>query len=522
MTPKPSATPKAADGVGSQSKNSPQRSSDQRPVSAAAVSAASKSSSPASKTPAKTAPKAGSPPAAGSEPIPLPPAQGNPSDVWQAYFETHQPRSAQIREAVLKLSEKKQYDQVIALIEAALVNGQSQPWMYEVLALTMELAGRPREEVERVLLSNVDFSAVNLQTVLYSAAMLTRFDRKPRALELYRQASQIDLTRPEPYILGLKLAESLHDADALAWAASGTLMYAWTRDHEKLHREAEAAAKTLEQELRIRGQNEAADQLISKIAAARQRDLTAELSWNGTGDLDLIVEEPHGTRCSFETPRSAGGGILAHDGYGPDQKNTYETYILPQGFAGEYRLKVRVVSGEIVGKRATLKIVRYVGSPQELKEQFIVPLDAKEKVVRITLQKGRLQEPAPVPKVEHEESRLAPGRKKNAIVQAGWQQQLQQAREQRVRQQILAQQSVASAGAAVQSGLSPAGAAYQPLVTVLSEGVTLSAQAIVSADRRYVRLSLAPAFTSLTDVMTFSFFSQGNNTGGGNNNPPRP
>ena len=38
--------------------------------------------------------------------------------------------------------------------------------------------------------------------------------------------------------------------------------------------------------------------------------------------------------------------------------------------------------------------------------------------------------------------------------------------------------------------------------------------AIVSADRRYVRLALAPMFNSIVDVATFSFLT-GVSTGGG-------
>jgi hypothetical protein len=34
--------------------------------------------------------------------------------------------------------------------------------------------------------------------------------------------------------------------------------------------------------------------------------------------------------------------------------------------------------------------------------------------------------------------------------------------------------------------------------------------AVVSPDRRYVRLSLAPTFTAITDVFTFSFAGSGN------------
>ncbi len=43
----------------------------------------------------------------------------------------------------------------------------------------------------------------------------------------------------------------------------------------------------------------------------------------------------------------------------------------------------------------------------------------------------------------------------------------------------------------------------------------MSALAVVSGDRRYVRLSLVPSFSTLTDVQTFSFINSGNPNGGG-------
>jgi general secretion pathway protein D len=48
-------------------------------------------------------------------------------------------------------------------------------------------------------------------------------------------------------------------------------------------------------------------------------------------------------------------------------------------------------------------------------------------------------------------------------------------------------------------------AAHQPVITVLSEGTSLSVQAVVSADRRFVRLTLVPYFTKIGDVSTFTF-----------------
>jgi general secretion pathway protein D len=48
-------------------------------------------------------------------------------------------------------------------------------------------------------------------------------------------------------------------------------------------------------------------------------------------------------------------------------------------------------------------------------------------------------------------------------------------------------------------------AAQQPVITVLNEGTSLSVQAVVSADRRFVRLTLVPFFSQIGDVDTFTF-----------------
>jgi general secretion pathway protein D len=48
-------------------------------------------------------------------------------------------------------------------------------------------------------------------------------------------------------------------------------------------------------------------------------------------------------------------------------------------------------------------------------------------------------------------------------------------------------------------------AAQQPVVVVLSEGTSMSVQAVVSPDRRYVRLTVVPFFSQIGDVDTFTF-----------------
>jgi hypothetical protein len=474
--------------------------------------------------PAKSKPgvsSAAARPSSDTGPIPLLASGVAHEQGWQDYFAGNVPHPARVRELVLQFIDKRDHEQVIAVLEAAITAGQAQPWMYEALALTMDVVGRPREEVERVLLSNVDFSVVNVPNTLYSAAMLTRFDRKDRALALYRQAAKMDPSRAETYVLALKLAHETEASAEIGWSAAGVLAYVWTRDWQDRHREAEAIAKSWETSLRKTGRTKEADALSTEVAAGRMRDLDCELSWSGTGDLDLVIEEPRGSVCSFEATRTSGGGVHVHDGYGPDQKNTWERYVCPRGFAGDYRIRVRHMSGTIVGKRAILKVTRHAGTPAEKIETIPIPLDARERVVKISLETGRLDAPTPVVP-DDAAARLKP-------VPQAWKQRLVAARQQRVNQAVAQQLAGAGAGvepavfaqAAGQAGqnlagtLLPAGAAYQPVITVLSEGVTLSASAVVSADRRYVRLSLSPAFTALTDVFTFSFLSSGGGQGQG-------
>jgi len=432
------------------------------------------------------------------------PADGPPDRVWSDFFRSNQPHPASVCDVVLRLHKARKTEEVIACIEAALIHGQSQPWMYTVLALEMEKAGRPWEDVERVLLSNIDFSAINVDNLLYSAAFLTRFGAKDRALDLYEQASRVDPTRLEPYVLGLKLARERREPRALEWAAVGILTRAWNKDHEALHREAEATLVELSERLRTEGFEEQAARLDQSLEQALQRDLVIELSWSGKADLDLLVEEPSGTICSAENPSTAGGGVFVHDGLGLEPRDAFDKYVCPRGLSGDYRAIVRYIRGDVVGKRAVLRIVRYQGTPHEVEERFTVQLSQEDKVVRISLRQGRLDETTALPPLV---DRPAPvgarvGNPREFIVRRSSDPRRFGAR--------------GLAGREFRAGGQPVG--FQPVITVLSEGVALNALAVVSGDRRYVRLSLAPVFSAITGVNTFSFINSGDPNGAGGQN----
>ncbi len=51
-----------------------------------------------------------------------------------------------------------------------------------------------------------------------------------------------------------------------------------------------------------------------------------------------------------------------------------------------------------------------------------------------------------------------------------------------------------------------------PVITTLPEGANMSAQAVVSADRRYVRITATPLFSTIPEVSTFNFATGGGST----------
>jgi hypothetical protein len=284
--------------------------------------------------------------------------------------------------------------------------------------------------------------------------------------------------------------------DAIEWAAVGILTQAWGKNHEDLHLLADDAVAEAEQILTSQGKEKQLQQFQAKIAVARQRDLVLKLTWNGSADLDLIVEEPLGTVCSRKNKFSRGGGVLVHDGFGPKAQNAYELYVCPMAAAGEYKLTVHYVVGEVVAKQAKLTIIRHQGGLDETTTTQSVSLAGTDTVLRLGLKSGRRTElSADVPVTGYLPAAPPADRYKVAsqIQRADYSSADQAKAIERVRHQEVLRQN---------GGFQ---AAVQPIVRTFGEGVQLGAMAVVSPDRRFVRLNLNPTFTAITDVFTFTF-----------------
>lgn len=408
-----------------------------------------------------------------------------------------------VQQQINYLTAHQQHEHVIALLNAAIISGQAQPWMYEILAVTMEAAGRPQEDVDRVILSVADFGNASYDTMMYSGAYLSGFGREKAALRMYREASQLAPERPEPYALSLKLAAKTQNPDDALWAACGALQNVWTVDSDKLHTQAEDLLRSAAAKLKKDNQLEQLAELTRKAEQARQRDLTVRLAWNGTADLDLAVEDPSGIIASFTFRESAGGGFLRNDGYGTVPENCFEDYVCPLGFSGDYVIKVKHASGKIVGNRASVTIITHQGTAQEKKITKSVLFDReREQTIRISLEDGRREQRRTSFLVTPQGAAKEWERAAALIAQPV------PRRPDRAIRQVAAEFRNSRQGSLpsrTQPGGNPGGVGFAPIVQLIPEGSRLAAQAVVSPDRRYVRLTLSPIFSQIVDVAVFSF-----------------
>src|SRR5690606_36209589 len=81
-----------------------------------------------------------------SEIPPLDATAGTPDEIWSDYFSKRSPDAETVHQLVAKLNEEGKHDHVVAVIRAALRNGQGQPWMYEVLVLSLKIQGAQQAE----------------------------------------------------------------------------------------------------------------------------------------------------------------------------------------------------------------------------------------------------------------------------------------------------------------------------------------------------------------------------------------
>ncbi|MFG0264332.1 MAG: hypothetical protein ACF8AM_04160, partial [Rhodopirellula sp. JB055] len=430
---------------------------------------------------------------------------------------------------------KANFNQIRAVIGGAISAGHIQPWMYQAYALALAATDAPDSEVERALLSAADF-AETPEDLLNVAARLEDMGQYAAAMKLCRQISNADPDRREPYVMGLRLAKRLDQPADLAWACEGVLGLAWSDKFQSLVEEARLLARATHQELLAEGDSESAKQFSEALRRAASHDAIVRVSWTGDADVDLSVEEPSGTVCSLESPNSASGGTLLGDAY-PGAKDdatgqVSETYLCPKGFSGEYRVLLRRIWGNVSTGKVTVEILTDVGRPEQKFIRQDIPLMEQNAMVIFEVKEGQRKEKLAEAQVEHlaEFGRNmghevlgqfigpAAGGGLNAANALG--------DNRRLLQEFFSDYpsllpgangaAIGTGGINGVNGFNPqGGVGYMPQITSLPEGASLSGLAIISADRRYVRISPAPTFSQIGEVTTFNFVSGETGDAGG-------
>ena len=417
----------------------------------------------------------------------------------------HRDRLAQVRVSAAELGERGDFARAAELISAAISCGHAEPWMYESLAIALEAAGKPRAEIERALLSAVDFAS-STGELLQLANYLARSGFDSQAIRVCKRITRGDPANREAYALAMAIAARTEDVDALRWACPGVLAHDWPAGQQAVATRAARLAKATIERLRAAGQTDEATAFQAAVDRAFVRDLVIDLAWTGDADIDIAVQEPAGTVCSISSPRSSSGGTLLADGEaGGDGTTHRERYVATAAFPGEYKILVRRAWGKVAADTVTAEMTIHRGTNREQTLRRQIRLGADEHLLAVNLPEGRRREPLLDAQIAQD---VAAQRAIGKAVLA---------------QQLAAITDPATAAAMSESrGGTPVGppipglpffgrgaVGYQPIITTLPEGVNMYARAVVSADRRYVRITAVPLFSGVGQVTQFNFSGAG-------------
>jgi len=457
----------------------------------------------------------------------------SPHVFWNDYFAAAQRDPAAVRKAARRMLKQRKLEHVIALCQAALRHGQPQRWMYESLGLAiearaqmragqlraeMEEQGKSKEEIhaaltaaekeskvqmERALMSATDFTQ-SAEELMYIAQYLSRMGFDRRALQVCRQAAGIDPFRRDAYALGLRLAaDRLGDLEAIQWATVGVLSRAWPEDQLELRDMARRVALATLEKLKQEKRTPEYRAYHAKLSDAVARDCVVRVSWTGEADVDLAVEEPTGTICSLHSPQTSGGGMLLGDaafnfGEQGTASQYSETYVCPQAFDGQYRVVIRRVWGKPTAGKVKVDVIKHYRSRNQQRQSQFVQLGEKDSVVQFDLKEGRRNEPV----AEHQLAQAARRQAAMGRATAILAQQLSAATDPRIAEEIARRRGQQQGPF---GGLGADAVGFQPIIIFLNDGTNFSATAVISADRRYVRITSTPFFSSIGEVTTFTF-----------------
>jgi tetratricopeptide (TPR) repeat protein len=412
-------------------------------------------------------------------------------------------------------------DLIVAFVHSAILNDNILPWMYEALAITLYTKGAPMKEVERAALSAADFCE-NPLDMMNLGLLLRSIGLKDRAFHLYKQSLEVMAPNREFYSATLRLAEELYnenqDEEALRWIALAVLSQEWDGSvGRKMTQKALDDVQMLEAKMKNAGKTEEAEQLAGEVCEARLRDCIITVEWTGNAGLDMMVREPTDSYCWIENPRSTVGGLLkpvpvAQDGTPVDPAAEQSgvkriSYVCPKGFNGTYGIILRKDWGELTNNKVRIHIDTNTAADEIKSTGKTCTMQPEGVIVCFNMENGRRTEPI-------EEGELTAANIQMSVAQQmlARNNALKRLADDGVLGQIVGGTGQTGTG----SGSASSGSrerfpfryesivGYRPIVTTIPDGAMFSTNAVVSADRRYVRLSPSPQFSSIRSVYSYS------------------
>ena len=399
------------------------------------------------------------------------------------------------------------FDHAVEFLKANLRQGiVVEPWVYKALAVALRLSGGSIEDIERAEVSPADMEPKNARGYLEAAAILAQDEKYGLALAFCRQAALLEPGTPYAYEEALGYAELARDPKAMQWAAGNLLSRDWPVENKALHERAWQKVEALSKLLAQQGRKDEAERLADALAETSRRDLVIKLNWQGDADLDLHVLEPTGSLCSPLHRQTIGGGVLIGDSLAD---MTSETYLAAEAFSGDYEIEIEKVWGHPLNNKAQLKIIHHQGTPDEREQLLTVELKSRHSErIKVKLEQGRRTEAAYVPppsaQKKPDTAATAPDNPDKVLHKL----------------RVLADPEVTGVGRSITGDLVSQGRPVLPnppptrgvskevpdkdctlyqtrIKPFVQNALDVTASAVLSADRRYLRLSVTPVFNTV-------------------------
>lgn len=333
--------------------------------------------------------------------------QKNPDAYWEEVFSVsleQRPNEREVAITVFDLFRRARTNpasakQIVSLIENSIKFGDVQPWMYESLAVALDMSGAPQSEIDRAVLSAQDFSTDPME-LLFIAVYLRQLGSTEKALELYAEASDYFPMRPEPLAqaIELLLREDVEKNEEIVRSLALTAAsHAWDgRWAKEIRENGLLLAEWLGEKMKAEGREEDCKAFREELDQALQRDCIVIVDFSGDAELDLYVKEPSETYCWFSNPRTTSGGILLQS---PQRFKEIDSeglnrvvYVCPKGFSGKYEVLVQRAWGKIANDKFRMRILKNTGTENETISEDWYQLGENGAIVKFELENARLDQ----------------------------------------------------------------------------------------------------------------------------------